>query len=169
MCNHLVIPGELHSTSLLTAGAPDLAVWRAIFKVNVCMSRELDHRVEAAHGMSLSSLQALICLDEAPDGRMRMSDLADAAGLSRSGLTRLADRLEQGGFISRDRCCDDARGAFACLTDDGRKRVVAARSTYQEAVEALLTSHLTEQERDIIVGALDRVARDSLPGCGCSQ
>lgn len=169
MCNHLGIPGELHTTSLLTAGAPDLQVWRAIFRVNVCMSRELDHRVESAHGMSLISLQALICLDEASDDRMRMSDLADAAGLSRSGLTRLADRLEQGGLISRDRCCDDARGSFACLTDEGRARVDAARTTYQAAVAELLTSHLSESERDIIVAALDRVSRESLPGCGCCQ
>lgn len=166
MCNHPVIPGELRTTSSLLASDPDLQVWRAIFRTTVCLGRELDHRLEAGHGLPLTSLQALICLEEA-GGRMRMSDLADAAGLSRSGLTRLADRLEQGGLLSRDRCCDDARGAFACLTDDGRARVAEARTTYRDAVSELLLRHLGDDERRLITEALERVSSDGLGGCGC--
>jgi DNA-binding MarR family transcriptional regulator len=162
-----VIPAHLHSTSLLTEGAPDLQVWRAIFKVNVCLSRQLDQQIEAEHGLSLSSLQALICVDEAPEGRMRMSDLAEAAGLSRSGVTRLADRLERDGLLCRDRCCDDARGAFACLTDAGREKVVDGRTTYQSAVSELLSAHLSDHEREVITTALERIGRETLGGCGC--
>ena len=168
MCNHPRIPAQLHSTSLLTEGAPDLNVWRAIFRVNVCLSRQLDHQLEAAHGLSLSSLQALICIDEAPDGKMRMSDLAEAAGLSRSGVTRLADRLEREELLCRDRCCDDARGAFACLTDTGRARVAEARATYQSAVTELLLAPLSGYEREGITTPPERCTREALPGCGCT-
>ncbi|MEI2701103.1 MAG: MarR family transcriptional regulator [Baekduia sp.] len=167
MCNHLVIPGQLQTTSSLASGDPDLQVWRSIFRLTICLGRELDHRLEREHGLPLSSLQALICLEE-QGGRMRMSDLAEAAGLSRSGLTRLADRLEAGGLLSRDRCCDDARGAFACLTEAGSVRIAEARVTYRQAVDELLLAHISAEERSVISTALERAAGEGLGGCGCA-
>ena len=97
-----------------------------------------------------------------------MSDLAEAAGLSRSGLTRLADRLEAGGLLSRDRCCDDARGAFACLTEAGSVRIAEARVTYRQAVDELLLAHISAEERSVISTALERAAGEGLGGCGCA-
>lgn len=167
MCNHHGAVTALDRPAPQTA-AGDAGVWRAIFAVHVCLARELDRRLERHHGLSLSALQALSAL-AAADGRMRMGDLAEAAGLSRSGLTRLADRLEHGGLLSRDRCCDDARGAYAMLTDSGRRRVAEARVTHDEGLAELLLAHLTDAERATITAALDRVLRDGLANCGCGR
>jgi DNA-binding MarR family transcriptional regulator len=71
-------------------------------------------------------------------------------------------------MLSRDRCCDDARGAFACLTEAGTARIAEARVTYRQAVGELLIEHLTSDERAVISGALERVAGEGLGGCGCA-
>ena len=76
---------------------------------------------------------------------MRMCDLAEQAQLSRSGLTRLADRLEKDGLLERCSCEHDARGAFACLTELGRERLVAARGTHLAVVREQFLSRFSER------------------------
>ena len=88
----------------------------------------------ARHGLSLSSYEVLLFLADAPAGRMRMSQLADSVLLSRSGLTRLVDRLERDGLLERERCEDDARGWFAAITEGGRELFDEARATHLEGV-----------------------------------
>ena len=72
--------------------------------------RELDAELAREHDLPLSSYEVLLFLNDSEDGRMRMSELADSALLSRSGLTRLVDRLERQGLLKRERCESDARG-----------------------------------------------------------
>lgn len=166
MCNHprVVTEPDRSIRQCAADDAPD--VWQAIGRVHVCLGRELDRRLEERHGLSLSALEALAQLASA-GGRMRMGDLAEATGLSRSGLTRLADRLEQGELLARDRCCDDARGAYALLTETGRARLAEARTTYDQGLAELLIAHLDESERTAIAAALQRVIRDGLHRSGC--
>jgi DNA-binding MarR family transcriptional regulator len=138
----------------------ELAAWRGLLRVHAAMVRALDVELEAAHGLPLSQYEVLMSLGEAPDGRMRMCDLADRVLLSRSGLTRLADRLERDGLICRAKCSADARGSFACLTDAGRGTLARARQTHLEGVRRHFLEHLGQQELECLSAAWERV----LPG-----
>jgi DNA-binding MarR family transcriptional regulator len=89
-----------------------------------------------------------------------MSDLAATVILSRSGLTRLVDRLEREGLIERQSCPSDARGSFATLTAAGRRKLQAARATHLAGVRSLFRDHFTPEEQEILGAAWERV----LPG-----
>jgi DNA-binding MarR family transcriptional regulator len=91
---------------------------------------------------------------------MRMSDLAASVILSRSGLTRLVDRLARDGLIERQSCASDARGSFASLTGDGRRKLQAARETHLAGVRALFVDHFTTAELELMGSVWERL----LPG-----
>ena len=99
---------------------PELRAWRGMLRAHAAMAKALDAQLEAAHSLQLSSYEVLMYLADAEDERMRMCDLASSILLSRSGLTRLVDRLQREGLLERVACSDDARGQFAKLTPDGR-------------------------------------------------
>src|SRR3954454_10750472 len=101
----------------------ELDAWRGFLRTHAPLVRELDDELTERHGLPLSSYDVLVQLDEAPEGRLRMSSLADAVLLSRSGLSRLVTRLEGQGLIERAECPNDARGAFAAITNAGRARL----------------------------------------------
>jgi DNA-binding MarR family transcriptional regulator len=107
---------------------------------------QLDRELEASHGLALRSYDVLIQLSRAPDRRLRMSELADAVVLSRSGLTRLVDRLEAQGLVERQPCRSDARGSHAVLTAAGLRRVRAATPTHVESVRRLFHSRFSDGE-----------------------
>jgi DNA-binding MarR family transcriptional regulator len=88
---------------------------------------------------------------------MRMNDLAASVLLSRSGLTRLVDRLERDGYLERCSCAHDARGAFAVLTPAGREKLEAARETHLAGVRELFLSRFSDEELDVLGSAWDRV------------
>ena len=108
--------------------------------------RELDAELAREHDMPLSSYEVLLFLNDSEDGRMRMSELADSALLSRSGLTRLVDRLERQGLLTRERCKSDARGWFAEITPEGRRAFGAARKTHLDGVRRAFLSHFSRDE-----------------------
>jgi DNA-binding MarR family transcriptional regulator len=108
--------------------------------------RELDAELAREHDMPLSSYEVLLFLNDSEDGRMRMSELAESALLSRSGLTRLVDRLERQGLLKRERCESDARGWFAEITPEGRRAFGAARKTHLDGVRRAFLSHFSRDE-----------------------
>src|SRR4051812_41786236 len=104
-------------------------------------------------------------LADAEQERMRMCDLAASVILSRSGLTRLVDRLEREGLITRESCASDARGAFARLTPAGRERLQAARATHLAGVRTMFLDHFTPEELETLAGCWERVVPGaSAPG-----
>src|ERR1700694_1457347 len=109
----------------LTEG--ELRAWRGLLRAHTCLAKRLDTELEREHGLPMTSYEVLHRLQEASGGRMRMCDLAEQAQLSRSGLTRLVDRLEREGLLERCSCNHDARGSYACLTEAGRERLGGAR------------------------------------------
>ncbi len=143
----------------------ELQAWRGLLRVHATLAKRLDTELESAHGLPLTSYEVLHYLEDAPDGRMRMCDLASAIQLSRSGLTRLVDRLERDGLLSRCSCDHDARGAYACLTDDGRQRLSAARQTHLTSVREHFLSRFSPSELRTIAGLWERLGSD----CGCSS
>jgi DNA-binding MarR family transcriptional regulator len=140
--------------------ARQLRAWRGMLRVHATMTKALDAQLEAEHGLTLSSYEVLMYLNDAEGRRMRMSDLANTVILSRSGLTRLVDRLERDGLLERQTCASDARGCFASLTESGRRQLQAARATHLSGVRRLFLDHLNESELDALGAAWERV----LPG-----
>jgi DNA-binding MarR family transcriptional regulator len=126
--------------------AAELEAWRGLLKVHACVMKTLDAELETAHGLPLTSYEVLIQLAEEPDRRMRMCDLADRVQLSRSGLSRLADRLERDGLIERQACDCDARGAYAVLTPRGEAVIEAARPTHLAGIRRRFLAHFSEDE-----------------------
>jgi DNA-binding MarR family transcriptional regulator len=125
----------------------ELGAWRGFLRTYTTLVRELDDELNERHGLPISSYDVLVQLDEAPDGMLRMSHLADAVLLSRSGLSRLVTRLTNMGLIERAECENDARGAFAVITDEGRKRLDEARATHRPAVRERFLDRLSEREQ----------------------
>ena len=148
----------------------ELRAWRGMLRVHTTLTKALDAELEAEHGLPLSSYEVLLHLDDADDRRMRMSDLAATVILSRSGLTRLVDRLEREGLIARESCPSDARGAFATLTPAGRRKLAAARATHLRGVRSMFLGHFSDEELELLGSAWERLLPGAVnapgPSCG---
>ncbi|RJL33643.1 MarR family transcriptional regulator [Bailinhaonella thermotolerans] len=115
-------------------------------RAQVRITRHLEADLLARHDLALASYDVLTQLAEAPGRRLRMNDLADRVLLSRSGLTRLIDRLQRDGLVNREACESDARGLFAVLTDAGAARQAEATPTYLAGVRAQVLNVFTGEE-----------------------
>ena len=127
--------------------ADELAAWRGFLQVHSDLTHQLDAELQAEHDLPLTSYEVLLFLNDAPEGRLRMSELADRVLLSRSGLTRLVDRLEKRKLVGREACPDDARGFFAVITDAGRDTFAASRRTHLAGVRRLFLDRLSATQR----------------------
>ncbi len=132
--------------------------WRALLRAHSCLSKRLDAALEQQHALPLSSYEVLDRLADADGGKMRMCDLADQAQLSRSGLTRLVDRLEREHLLERCSCDHDARGSFACLTAGGRERLEQARKTHVAVVREQFFSRFSDAELAALAQMCQRIA-----------
>ena len=135
----------------------DLAAWRGFLRVHSALIRELDTELETGHGLPLSSYEVLIALEAAPGQRLRMAELADRVLLSRSGMTRLVDRLQKQGLIDRERCEMDARGSFASLTGKGRTLLAQARPAHLAGVRERFLRHLSDEEKAALAEVWERL------------
>jgi DNA-binding MarR family transcriptional regulator len=136
----------------------ELAAWRGMLRVHAALTRALDAELTERHGLPLTSYEVLLFLADAPGGRMRMSELADSVLLSRSGLTRLVDRLERDGLLERERCEEDARGYFAAITDRGRALFDAARRTHLAGVRERFVDRLSRDDLRTLGELWEKVA-----------
>lgn len=141
-------------TELLTER--ELAAWRGMLEVHSEIISRLDAELERDHGLPLTSYEVLMYLADA-GGRLRMGELADRLLLSRSGITRLVDRLERQGLVERERCTDDGRGFFAHLTDAGRRKLAAARPAHLAGVREHFLTRLEPSQLDSLAAAWRRV------------
>jgi DNA-binding MarR family transcriptional regulator len=112
----------------------ELDVWRSFLRAHAHITRMLETELLAAQQLSLASYDVLVQLAEAPGQRLRMTELADAVLLSRSGITRLVDRLVKNGLVTRARVDSDGRGVVAVLTQPGFERLRAATGTHLSGV-----------------------------------
>jgi DNA-binding MarR family transcriptional regulator len=108
--------------------------------------------------MSNSEYFALMHLSEAPNRRLRMSDLATAAALSLSGMTRIVQRLEAAGLVQRERCAHDGRGWLAILTEAGMQRLRQAWPSHLASVRRHVFDHLDAVDLPSVAAALQRMA-----------
>ena len=96
-----------------------MAAWHAFIRAHARVVRLLEAELEAEHGLTLPAYEVLAHLTEAPDRRLRMSDLAAMSVLTPSGLTRVVDKLVREGYVERQRCASDARVVYAAVTPTG--------------------------------------------------
>lgn len=128
------------------------------------MIREIERRLAAAGLPAYAWYDALWGLESGPDGTRRMHELADVLAIERYNLTRLVDRLEQDGLVTRARSADDGRAAFASITDKGRTLRKKMWKVYQSTVAELFLDQFTGKEQATMAAALDRAtaaARDA--------
>ena len=142
----------------------ELRAWRGLLRAHALMVKRLDAELEATHGLALTSYEVLLRLDDADGRKMRMCDVAESVLLSRSGLTRLVDRLERDGLVERVSCPDDARGAYARLTDAGRAKLAEASATHLAGVRAHFLEQVGDDALEVLGDAFEAVAPcSSLP------
>jgi DNA-binding MarR family transcriptional regulator len=112
----------------------ELAAWRGMLVVHARVTRTLDAELQAAHGLSVSAYEVLMFLGDAPGHRLRMSEIADGVLLTRSGCTRLVDRLAGRGYVVRTASDSDGRGLYAEITAEGLAALRGARRTHLAGV-----------------------------------
>ncbi len=134
-----------------------LAAWRALLKTHALLVDLIDRDLAAAKRLPLSSYDVLIELYEAPERRLRLHELAERVVLSRSGLTRLVDRLEAEGYLTRAPSKTDRRGAYAVLTEQGLEALRGAWPVYAQGIARYFAQWLTPEEAQVFRAALERM------------
>lgn len=124
--------------------AEELASWREFLRAHARLTRQMETDLVREQRLSLASYDVLVQLAEAPGRRLRMTDLAEALLLSRSGVTRLVARLERIGLVGRSRAAGDGRGVVAELTERGLDRLRTASVTHLAGIARHFAGRLTE-------------------------
>jgi DNA-binding MarR family transcriptional regulator len=114
--------------------ATEEAFWRALMRIVLSLPRRLDSDLVKTVGITANEYTTLMCLSEAPRRELRMADLASAAALSASRMTRLVDDLQSRGLVTKRTSSDDGRGNIAKLTPAGLAKLKAAWPTHLASV-----------------------------------
>jgi DNA-binding MarR family transcriptional regulator len=152
--------------SQTTIPAPDdprLEAWRAFLFAHAQVRRQLERELQAEQGMSLGEYEVLLFLAYADSRRRRMSELADLMVLSRSGATRLIDRLEGAGLVERVVCDTDRRGQWAQLTQTGYEQLRRASPTHLRGIAEHFLDRIPAAELDALHATMDRVITERVP------
>lgn len=137
---------------------PRIEPWRTFLQAHARVTRRLDEELRAEHDLSLAEYDALLSIAEAPDRRIRMRQLADRVILSKSGVTRLIDRLVLDGLVQRDACLSDARGAEAVLTTAGLDRLRRASRTHLRGIDEHFIAVVDDADLTVIQRSMQAVA-----------
>ena len=142
-----------------SSGLPEthLAAWRAVLNAHTSVVANAEAALAAAELPPLAWYDVLWALRRAPARRLRMAELAASLTISRGGLTKLADRLENAGFLRREPADDDGRGLYAVLTADGNRLLRRMWPVYSRALRETFVSAISSEEAAVIATALARV------------
>src|SRR6058998_1703686 len=119
-----------------------LRAWRLFFESSLALIDVLDSELERDTDLSLRFYDVLVHLEETPDG-LRMNELAERILYSKSGFTRVVDRLEEAGLVQRVRPDNDRRSILVVLTDEGREKIERARRHHRQGIEQHFSRHLS--------------------------
>jgi DNA-binding MarR family transcriptional regulator len=128
-----------------------------LLQTNALLVDLLGRDLEASSGLSLGSFEVLVQLTSAPDGRLKMQELADKVLLSKSGVTRVVDRMMAAGLVTRAACATDRRVVYAVVTPEGRAALRDAMPLHLDSLERRFTSHLTPAEINMLRATLQKV------------
>jgi DNA-binding MarR family transcriptional regulator len=134
-----------------------LTAWMALVEAHAAAVESVEADLVRETGLPLSWHEVLVRLAGADESSMRMQELAKAVLLSKSGLTRLADRMEAAGLIERSACDSDRRGTWAVITDKGREALGNATPSFLAAVDRHFAGHLADDEIRAVASSLQKV------------
>lgn len=140
--------------------AAEMKAWRRYIIASRRLLEALDNDLEG-HDLSMADYEILAQLSDAPERKMRMSELAETALLSRSRLSHRMKVMEKAGWVKREACPSDKRGYFAVMTAKGWKAIVAAAPDHVESVRTRFVDHLTKADQEVIAAIFNRI-EDSL-------
>ena len=155
----------------MTEGTPEplsdqqFEAWKAFLRAQSWLIRTLDRELIAEQGLPITFFDVLAQLSAA-GGRLRMSELADAVLLSRSGVTRLVDRMVRAGLVRREACETDRRASYATLTTEGEQVLAEALPVHVQGIADHFGRHLSEEEAKTLAAALGRMVA-STDGDAC--
>lgn len=140
-----------------TADAAARAAFPIFLKACAVLVDRLDRQLQISVGIQLTWYEVLAQLSSAEQGRMPMKQLADSVMLSKSGITRLVDRMERTGLVERNSCSSDGRVCFAGLTRRGLAVLQSARPVAARGVEEYFARHITAEEATVMANSLRRI------------
>jgi DNA-binding MarR family transcriptional regulator len=147
----------------LSSPTPEaLRAWRLFFESALAVIDVLEVELERDAGFPLPWYDVLVQLEDEPDGR-RMNELAERILYSKSGLTRVVDRMEKAGLVRRIRPENDRRSIFVSLTDDGRETMERARRFHRHGIEQHFAGHLSDADVKALTRALEKVSAHARP------
>jgi DNA-binding MarR family transcriptional regulator len=144
-----------------------VAAWMALLDAHSRLTGRLEAELERGHGIILAEYEVLYRLSQAREQRLRLHELTAHTRMTKSGVSRLVDRMQQRGLISTERCPSDRRGAFAVITQEGRAVFRRAAALHLRGVQDHFGRHLDDDEAAALRVTLERV-RDALPPSDCS-
>jgi DNA-binding MarR family transcriptional regulator len=134
-----------------------LRAWRAMLLAHAAALRAIEADLDRARCIPLTWYDVLLELNAAPDGRLRMHDLADRVVLSRTRVSRLADEMAVAGLVTKTRHQTDGRVVWGAITEAGHQALRATAPHYLRGIEEHFSRHLTEQEQEVVATALTKV------------
>ena len=138
--------------------AAEMKAWRRYIIASRRLLEALDLDL-ASHELSMADYEVLAQLSDAPERKLRMSELADVAMLSRSRLSHRIKVMEQAGWVKREACPEDKRGFFAVMTAKGWKAIVGAAPDHVESVRTRFVDHLTKEDQRVLAEIFERVTQ----------
>ena len=150
-------PNEYTSKAPMKPTADRLAAWRSFLEAHQALTSVLEAELLAERGLPLTWYDVLLVLSEAPDERLRMQELARRILLSKSGLTRLFDRMERAGLVERAPSPDDRRGTLALLTAEGRRTLRRAAPVHLHGIEQHFDQYLSDAETATLRSLCERL------------
>ena len=141
-------------TDTLWLDATEQQAWRTVLRHSVLLLDRLDDELRSEHGIGLADYEILVQLSEADAHRLRMSELADQALVSRSRLTHRVDRLAAEGLVTREPCPTDRRGMYAVLSSKGEALLDRAAPTHVAGVRRYLIDPLDPSTQRALVSQL---------------
>ena len=151
----------MQATAGVSIDPTAMAAWKSFLRAHAVLIRALERELLAARGLPLAEYDVLVQLDGVPEGRLRMAQLADQVLLSRSGLTRLVERMEASGLVRREVCPSDARGSFATITEEGRRQLLSSAEIHMRSLRDHFVGPLDSSQIGQLQEACDRLLEGS--------
>ena len=152
-----------HAEQRLSTPSPEgLRAWRLYFESALALVDVLDAELEREAGIPLRWYDALVHLEETPEG-LRMNELAERILYSKSGFTRVIDRMEESGLVRRVRPQNDRRSVLVVMTDKGRETLEEARRHHRHGIEEHFARHLAGSDVKALIRALEKVSAHARP------
>lgn len=147
----------------VTLDGDRLAAWHAFLEAHATVRVALEEELERERGLALTMYDVLVQLSSASEGRLRMQELANRLVFSRSGVTRLVDRMARDGLVEREPCADDRRGTFAVITEVGRRTLRDASGVHLRGIATHFGSALDDGDVMALRRAMDKILAANQP------